>query len=213
VRERARWDALGMRATATHGIVLDGAHCADDDALTVRGGFRRMMEVSRGSFVGNQLAATAVYAGAAWAVYRHTLDAVTSQRFADTGRAVGESPMHQEILGRMAVDLETALLWLRRQLELETSEPALLPKADVVRQWRLCKGEVNEAAFRVGIGALKLGGTGGTGDHTPSTRAVRDLAMGLVQAFPAERGRLEVAKLLVSERAQAMFGTRDRVAP
>jgi hypothetical protein len=37
---------------------------------------------------------------------------------------------------------------------------------------------------------------------------VRDLAMGLVQAFPAERGRHEVAKLLVNEREQSMFGTR-----
>jgi hypothetical protein len=30
--------------------------------------------------------------------------------------------------------------------------------------------------------------------------------MGLVQAFPAERGRLEVAKMAMAESAQALFG-------
>lgn len=114
--------------------------------------------------------------------------------------------MHQELLGHMAVDLETAYLWLRRQLELETADPPLLPKADVVRQWRLCKGEVSEAAFRVGVAALKAGGTSLTGNRGPVARALRDLSMGLVQAFPAERGRLEVAKMILSEREQALFG-------
>jgi alkylation response protein AidB-like acyl-CoA dehydrogenase len=206
VGERARWDALGMRATATHGIVLDQAFVPTEDALAVPGGFRRMMEMSRGSFVGNQLAATAVYAGAAWSVFRHTVDRLSRETFADTGRPIGTSPMQQELLGHMAVDVETALLWLRRQLELETAEPPLMPKPVVVQQWRLCKGEVCEAAFRVGTAALKAGGTGGTGNHGPLARAVRDLAMGLVQAFPAERGRLEVAAQLVGERAQALFG-------
>lgn len=205
VSERAHWDALGMRATATHGIVLDGARVAAGDALAVPGGFRRMMEMSRGSFVGNQLAATAVYAGAAWAVYQHTLGTLSQRTFADTGRALGESPMHQELVGRMAVDMETALLWLRRQLELETAEPPVRPKPEVVRQWRLCKGEVCEAAFRVAVGALKAGGTSGTGNRGVAARGVRDLAMGLVQAFPAERGRLEVARMLVTDRAQSMF--------
>ena len=38
-------------------------------------------------------------------------------------------------------------------------------------------------------------------------RALRDTAMGLVQAFPSERGRLEVAKMVTSGTAQAQFGT------
>jgi alkylation response protein AidB-like acyl-CoA dehydrogenase len=205
VCERARWDALGMRATATHGIVLDQAFVTSENALAVPGAFRKMMEMSRGSFVGNQLAATAVYAGAATTVFRHTLDRLSREKFADTGRPLGTGAVHQELLGRMAVDLETAMLWLRRQLELETAEPPLVSKGEVVQQWRLCRGEVCEAAFRVGIAALKAGGTSGTGNHGPIARGVRDLAMGLVQGFPAERGRLEVATTLVGERAQAMF--------
>ena len=72
-------------------------------------------------------------------------------------------------------------------------------------QWRLCKGEVSEAAFRVAQTALKACGTGNTGNDKPIARALRDLTMGLVQAFPAERGRLEVAKTIVEGQEQAIF--------
>jgi alkylation response protein AidB-like acyl-CoA dehydrogenase len=206
VGERAPWDAVGMRGTATHGIELTDVFVPADEALAVPGAFTRMMQVSRGSFVGNQLAATAVYLGAAHAVYRATIDQLTSRTYKDTGRPIGESPMHQEIIGRMSVELETARLWLARQLELETREPPILGKPEVVRQWRLCKGVVSEAAFEVAVLALKAGGTSGTGNRGVTARGLRDLAMGLVQAFPAERGRLEAARMIVARRQQDLFG-------
>jgi alkylation response protein AidB-like acyl-CoA dehydrogenase len=210
VAERHKWDAIGMRATATHGITLENVFVPRDAALAIPGAFTRMMKMSRGSFVGNQLAATAVYAGAAWSIFHHTLAELSRRTFADTGRSLGTSPFHTVIVGEMAVSLETALLWLRRQLELETSDPPLVPKADVVRQWRLCKGEVAEAAFRVAEGAFKAAGTSGTGNTHPATRALRDMAMGLVQAFPAERGRMEAASMLLSAGEQSLFGVKGK---
>ncbi len=206
VSERTRWDAIGMRGTATHGIVLKDVFVKTDSALAVPGAFVKMMQQSRGSFVGNQLAGTAVYVGAAQSVFDHALDGAMRRTFEDTARPLAESPMHQEILGKMSVDLETAYLWIRRQLELETASPPLLSKELVVQKWRLCKGETCEAAFRVATGALKLGGTSETGNTGSAARGLRDLAMGLVQAFPAERGRLEVAKMIVSSREQTLFG-------
>jgi hypothetical protein len=38
-------------------------------------------------------------------------------------------------------------------------------------------------------------------------RGLRDLSMGLVQAFPAERGRSEVAKMIVTGGFTPNFGT------
>jgi alkylation response protein AidB-like acyl-CoA dehydrogenase len=108
----------------------------------------------------------------------------------------------------MRVALETASLWTRRQMELETSDPPLLPKDEVVMQWRMCKGVVTEACFDVAIMALKCGGTSATMNESPIARAVRDIVMGLVQAFPAERGRLEVAKMLVLGAGQPQFGVK-----
>jgi alkylation response protein AidB-like acyl-CoA dehydrogenase len=209
VSEREKWDALGMRGTATHGLILEDVFVADEDALAIPGAFARCMQVSRGSFVGNQLASLACYAGAAWSVYQTTIEMLTERTFADTGKPLGTSPMHQQLIGEMLVDLESAMLWLRRQLELETSDPPLLGKADVVQRWRLCKGQVAEHGFRVAVAALKCAGTSGTGNSQPYARTLREMAMALVQAFPAERGRLMAAQLEISDTEQSQFGVRD----
>ncbi|WP_405902386.1 acyl-CoA dehydrogenase family protein [Streptomyces sp. NBC_00656] len=207
VSSREPWNGIGMRGSANHGIRLDGVTVPDEDALVVPGAFTRMLQVSRGSFVGNQLAIAAVYTGAAQAVYDHTLDRLTSKTFADTGRPIAASPMHQVLIGDMTQRLETAYLWLGRQLELETSEPPLRPKPEVFRQWRLGKGSVTEACFDVALGALKACGTSGATLDGIIGRTLRDLAMGLVMTFPAERGRLEVAKMASEDRATALFAT------
>ncbi len=209
VVEREKWDALGMRGTATHGLVLEDVFVPADDALAIPGAFARCMQVSRGSFVGNQLASLACYAGAAWSVYGTTIEMLTERKFADTGQPLGTSPMHQQLIGEMLVDLESAMLWLRRQLELETSEPPLLPKQDVVQRWRLCKGQVAEHGFRVAVSALKCAGTSGTGNSQPYARTLREMAMALVQAFPAERGRLMAAQLEITGTEQSQFGVKS----
>ncbi len=207
VRERTKWDALGMRGTATHGLILEDVFVPHHDALAIPGAFTRSMQMSRGSFVGNQLAGTAVYAGTAWAVYRGTLDTLKSRTFADTGNSLSSSSLHQVLVGDMMVTMETALLWLRRQLLLETSDPPLKSKLAVVQQWRLCKGEVSEAGFNVATLAMKCLGTSATTNSGPQARAVRDMAMGLVQAFPAERGRLMAAQFELEGAEQTQFGT------
>ena len=206
VSPRSRWDAIGLRATSTDGLILEDVFVADEDALAIPGAFTRMMEMSRGSFVGNQIAGVAVYLGAAQCVYDYVVDFLTTRTFRDTGEPIGSSPMHQELIGRMTVDLETAYLWMARQLALETSNPPLLPKDRVVMQWRMCKGETSEACFRVAQSALKACGTSNTANTGPIARAIRDLSMGLVQAFPAERGRLDVAKMVISGQTQNQFG-------
>ena len=206
ISERQKWDALGMRATATHGIILKDVFVKDTDALAIPGAFVRMLQMSRGSFVGNQLAGIACYLGAAQRVYDYALEFTTNMKFRDTGKAIATSPFHQELLGKMTVDLETAYLWLRRQLELETADPPILPKQRVVLQWRMCKGEVCEAAERIALNALKACGTSNTGNSGVIARSVRDITMGLVQAFPAERGRLEAAKMVVEAKEQTLFG-------
>lgn len=211
VRERAKWDSLGMRATATHGLILEDVFVPADEALALPGAFVKMMQMSRGSFVGNQVAVAAIYLGVAHRVYHHALDFVTGLKFEDTGKSIAaDSAFHQDLIGRMTVDLETAVLWLRRQLELETSEPPLLPKPRVIAQWRLCKGVVCDAAYNVATLALKACGTSNTGNHGVIARGLRDLSMGLVQAFPAERGRLEAAKMIVTGAEQASFSTKGK---
>ncbi|MFJ7270383.1 acyl-CoA dehydrogenase family protein [Streptomyces sp. NPDC099050] len=207
VTSRPPWNGLGMRGSANHGIRLDEVFVADRDALTLPGAFTRMLQVSRGSFVGNQLAIAAVYTGAAQAAYDYTLERLTRKTFADTGRPIASSPMHQVLIGDMTQNLATAYQWLRRQLELETSQPPIRPKSEVFSQWRLGKGAVTEACFAVALGALKASGTSEARMDGVIGRTLRDLAMGLVMTFPAERGRLEVARIATEAQENALFAT------
>jgi alkylation response protein AidB-like acyl-CoA dehydrogenase len=204
--ERTKWDAIGMRGTATHGIVLEDVFVPDEDALAIPGAFVKMMQMSRGSFVGSQLAGTAVYLGAATATYDFTMNHLLSTKFGDTGEPIATAGFQQQLIGQMRTSLDTATLWLQRQIELETSDPPIWDKTDVVRNWRLAKGSIAEEAFNVGTCALKACGTGNTTNSGMVARMLRDLSMGLVQAFPPERGRLEAAGMLITGSESTHFG-------
>ncbi|MCP4435589.1 MAG: acyl-CoA/acyl-ACP dehydrogenase [Actinomycetia bacterium] len=206
VGERERWDAIGMRATATHGITLEDVFVPEADALAIPGAFVNMMQVSRGSFVGSQVAGTACYLGAAQAIYDYAINHLTTSKFADTGEPIGTAPFQQQLIGSMSMHLGTARHWLLNQLDLETSEPPKLPKPEVVANWRIAKGVVAEEGFAVAQNALKACGTSNTAFSGLVSRMYRDLTMGLVQAFPAERGRLEAASTIVKGHESTQFG-------
>jgi alkylation response protein AidB-like acyl-CoA dehydrogenase len=205
VQERQSWDALGMRGTASQGIMMENVFVPAEGAMTIPGAFVKMMQMSRGALLGNQCAITAIYLGAAKAAYDFALDYTMGVKFQDTGQPVATSPFHQELIGKMTVELETARLWQVRQMQLETSEPPLLPKGKVVQQWQLAKGVISESAMNVALLALKMSGTSNTGNNGLIARMIRDISMGLVMAFPAERGRLEAAKSIVAGKEQAIF--------
>ncbi|MEU7143266.1 acyl-CoA dehydrogenase family protein [Nocardia sp. NPDC046473] len=207
VSVRAPWDGLGMRATANNGIRLDDVFIPHGEALAIPGAFTKMLTMSRGSFVGNQLAIAAVYTGCAQNVYDEMLAATTAKTFADTGEPIASSPVHQVLIGEMTRQLQTAYLWLRYQLLVETTEPPFKPKPEVFTQWRLGKGAVTEACFQVALGAFKAGGTSAAAMSGVAGRALRDLAMGLVMTFPAERGMLEVARIVTDATANELFAT------
>lgn len=202
---RIKWDALGMRGSATDGLVMKDVFVPEKFSLGIAGAFAKSMQMSRGSFVGNQLAGGGVYVGITHNVYTHTINMLKEKKFIDTGKPLGTGPMYQQLVGEMMANYHTAVLWLRRQLELETANPPLLPKQEVVKLWRLCKGQVAESGFQVAVLALKAAGTGGGLADAPTARALREMAMGIVQAYPAERGRLDAAHTEIAGEAEALF--------
>lgn len=209
VRPRQRWNGLGMRASDNHGLVMEDCFVPAAQALTVPGGFGRATQMSRGSWVGNQIAIAAIYAGIARGAWEYAFGRTMSATFADTGRPIASSPMHQVIVGDGEQALAEAHLWLRRQIELEASDPPILSKEKVVQSWKLAKGAICERSFAVAVDSLKMCGTSGALLDNVVGRAVRDTAMGLVQAFPAERGRLDLAKMLVENESWAGLTTSD----
>lgn len=208
-RPRQRWNGLGMRASDNNGLIMDSTFVPDDFALTVPGGFTRATQMSRGSWVGNQVAIAAIYAGVARGVWDHALERTMAASFADTGKPIASSPMHQVLIGEAEEALTEAHLWLRRQIDLEASDPPILPKAAVVASWKLAKGAICERSHEVAIHALKMCGTSGALMDNIIGRGVRDTAMGLVQAFPAERGKLDLAKSIVEQEGWAGLTTAD----
>ena len=56
------------------------------------------------------------------------------------------------------------------------------------------QGRDLRAPIEVAIGALKMCGTSGALMGNTIGRALRDTAMGLVQAFPPERGKLDLPR-------------------
>ena len=206
-RSRIKWDALGMRGSATEGLVLENVFVAEEDALALPGSFAKMCSQSRSGYVGNQVAAACIYLGGALAAYQAAMKNMRERKFADTGRPLGTGPYQQQLIGSMYADLHTALLWARRMVQIETADPPIVAKEEVLPFWRTCKGQITEHSFKVAQHALKLAGTSGTLFGTPFSRALRDLGMGLVQAFPAERGRLEAAHLLMQGDIRTDFGT------
>ena len=207
VSERAKWDAIGMRATATHGIVLEDAFVPDENALTVPATFVKMTQVSRGSFVGNQVALSSVYIGAAQAVYDFAMGHLTATTYHGTDEPIAGGDLYRQLIGQMRAHLDTAYIWARRQILLETAEPELIPKGDVVANWRIAKGEIAENCFQVAAHALKACGTSNTGMSGAVSRGLRDLSMAMVQGFPPERGRLEAASYLVFGAEGDQFAT------
>lgn len=205
-RGRIKWDAMGMRGTATEGLVLEKVFVPAENALAIPGSFARMCTQSRSGYVGNQVAASSIYLAGAFSVYHEAMKNMTTRKFEDTGRPLGTGPYQQQLIGEMFADLNTAMLWARRMIHIETAEPPIMPKEEVMPFWRTCKGQVAEYSFNVTQAALKLAGTSGTLFTAPFSRALRDVAMGLVQAFPAERGRLQTAQMLVEGSEQLSFG-------
>ena len=206
VSNRTKWDSLGMRASATHGIVLEDVFVPEDSALALAGAFVKMTQVSRGSFVGNQVALSSVYLGAAHAVSEFALNYLRTTTYRGTDEPIGGSELHKQLIGRMQSSLLTAVHWARRQLQLETADPPRVSKDQEVAHWRIAKGEIAEHCFDVAVTALKACGTSNTGFGSPISRGLRDLAMALIQGFPPERGRLEAAEYLVHGTEGAQFG-------
>ncbi len=208
-RPRARWVGLGMRASDNNGLVMENCFVPDELSLAVPGAFTRATTMSRGSWVGNQIAIASIYAGIAQGVWDYAMARTMAATFADTGKPIASSPMHQVLIGDGEQHLAEAHLWLRRQIDLEASDPPILPKPEVVKSWKLAKGAICEHAHQVSLAALKMCGTSGALMGNTVGRAIRDTAMGLVQAFPAERGKLDLAKMIVEDEGYAGLTTTD----
>src|SRR6478609_7658736 len=165
-RPRSPWVGLGMRASDNNGLVLEDCFVPDELSLAVPGAFTRATSMSRGSWVGNQIAIAAIYAGIAQGVWDYAMERTMSAKFADTGKPIASSPMHQVLIGDGERHLAEA------PDRPGGSDPPILPKPEVVQSWKLAKGAICEHAHEVALASLKMCGTSGALMANPVGRAV-----------------------------------------
>ena len=170
------WDALGMRASGSNSVALDGVVLPPSG---VRGGFRAGDPVP---YMERNLTAGLFHASAALGI-AESADALARRGVA--GRVNGDARPRMQVADN-AVDLAAARGVLHRAALLIDEHHAANPASDgttaeleaLFAEAQAAKAFVNEAAARIVDRALALSGGAGYLNASPLARAYRDVKAG-----------------------------------
>ena len=170
------WDALGMRASGSHSVTLEGVELP---ASGVRGGFRAGDAVP---YMERNLVAGLFHASASLGI-AESADAIARRGIA--GRINGDARPRMQVADN-AIDLAAARGVLSRAAALiddhRTANPASDGSPDelaaLFAEGQAAKAFVNEAAARIVERALALSGGAGYVGGSPLARAYRDVRAG-----------------------------------
>ena len=170
------WDALGMRASGSNSISLEGVELPESG---VRGGFRAGDALP---YMERNLVAGLFHAAASLGI-AESADAIARRGIA--GRINGDARPRTQVADN-AVDLAAARGVLSRAARLIDEHRAVNPASDgsaeelgaLFAEAQAAKAFVNEAAPRVVERALALSGGAGYVNGSPLARAYRDVKAG-----------------------------------
>jgi alkylation response protein AidB-like acyl-CoA dehydrogenase len=170
------WDALGMRASGSNSVSLEGVELPEP---AVRGGFRAGDPVP---YMERNLVAGLFHAAASLGI-AEAADGVALQRIA--GRVNGDARPRMQVADN-AVDLAAARGALSRVAWLIDAHRAANPASDgtpeelgaLFAEAQAAKAFVNEATARTVDRALALSGGAGYVNGSPLARAYRDVKAG-----------------------------------
>jgi alkylation response protein AidB-like acyl-CoA dehydrogenase len=170
------WDALGMRASGSNSISLDGVELPES---SVRGGFRAGDPLP---YIERNLVAGLFHAAASLGI-AESADAIARHGIA--GRINGDARPRMQI-AENAIDLAASRGVLSRAALLIDEHRASNPATDgtaeelgaLFAEAQAAKAFVNEAAARVVDRALALSGGAGYVNGSPLARAYRDVKAG-----------------------------------
>jgi alkylation response protein AidB-like acyl-CoA dehydrogenase len=182
---RGDWDALGMRASGSHGIAFDD--CFVTDAMLGRHGRwgewnRRVLEAQ----VSGNLGLLGAYLGVAEAARALVLPGLRTRRKAWSGAPLAERPGIQHGVAEMEIALASARAMLGRVAMLADTFFAGPPPADdelggahsLMREFQCAKWLVNRRAIEVVDQAMTLSGGSGYASGSPLARLYRDVRAG-----------------------------------
>lgn len=162
-------DKLGIRASSTCELILDGVRVSKEAVLGEPGkGYRIAIETLNEGRIG----IGAQMAGLARGALGHALAYAKQRR--QFGRTIGEFQAVQFALARMATDIETARLLVMNAARLRESGAAFVKEAAMAKYWS------SQVAEQVASEALEIfGGVGFTRDY-PVEKLYRDAKIGRI---------------------------------
>jgi alkylation response protein AidB-like acyl-CoA dehydrogenase len=194
------WDALGMRASGSHSVTLDGVELP---ATGVRGGFRAGDPLP---FMERNLVAGLFHASASLGI-AEAADAHARRGLA--GRINGDARPRMQVADN-AVDLAAARGIIARACALIDEHREANPASDgtpselsaLFAEAQAAKAFVNEAAGRIVERALALSGGSGYLNGSPLARAYRDVRAGaFMHPLGANRAYDHLARVALGEPA------------
>ncbi|SDW21099.1 acyl-CoA dehydrogenase family protein [Paenibacillus sp. CF384] len=162
------WDTLGMRATGSHDVVLDGAFAGADSRLTGKG-------TDDGG--GWLLHIPACYMGIAIAARDYALAFARSYKPNSLDKPIAALPTVQQTIGEMEVELRTARTLLYAAADRWDKEPT--ERTAMKPELGLAKYTVTNNAIRVVDLAMRIVGATSLARANPLERYYRDVRAGL----------------------------------
>ena len=184
VRVTGEWDAVGMRATASHTVNFDTVASAE----AVFGPPGQLLTADWGSF---SLGYAAVYLGIAEAAYDYITDRVTSRSWTPDGHTMIHHPATQQAVGQMSVAIQSGRLML---VDAALTDRQADPTGAVLAVNR-AKQFCAEVGVSVTDAAMRLAGGGGLLKSSPLERLRRDALSGPVMPPANDRCLETIGKL------------------
>ncbi len=192
------WDALGMRASGSNSVSLEGVELPESG---VRGGFRAGDQLP---YIERNLVAGLFHAAASLGI-AESADAIARASIA--GRINGDARPRMQVADN-AVDLAASRGVLARAATLIDEHRAANPASDgsadelgaLFAEAQAAKAFVNEAAARIVDRALALSGGAGYVNGSPLARAYRDVKAGsFMHPLGANRAYDHLARVALGE--------------
>ena len=179
-RVDANWDVLGMRATRSDSLVLEGCRLPADAVIYRSDDIRSFRHAYLNWFWGSY---TAVYLGVAVAAYDELRKVAHARRPQGYAQSLAYHPDVRHHVAELSVDLEAARLITYRSAWLSDTQG---PTPETTAALYRAKYMVGEAVTRVTRVALTLGGAHGIFKGSRLEQLFRDGAIAPIQPPPAD---------------------------
>jgi alkylation response protein AidB-like acyl-CoA dehydrogenase len=176
----ANWNTLGMRATRSDSLILDGCHVPETSLLLQTDDMRAFRHAYLNWFWGSY---TAVYLGVAVAAYDELRRIVQSRQPAGYAQPLAYHPDVRRHVAELSADLDAARLITYRSAWLRDTQG---PTAEATAALYRAKYVVGETVSRITRVALTLGGAHGIFKGSRIEQLFRDGAVAPIQPPPAD---------------------------